>query len=195
MFTVKLFGSFVLSAAFVLAPMGCKSENMSTEPKRSSHEMSESKEQSLQQKSDGAIAEFKRTDPGLSKFFENAAGYAVLPDIGKGAVGIGGSYGEGVVYAGGKAIGTTTMTQASIGLQIGGEAFSEIIFFKDKAALESFKRGNFEMSAQASAVAAKAGVAATSDYNKGVAVFQHKQGGLMASLSVAGAKFTYAAMQ
>ena len=92
---------------------------------------------------------------------------------------------------GGKAIGRSTLTQVTVGLQLGGQVYSEFIFFKDDAALANFQRGNYEAGAQASAVAVTAGASADADYDKGVAIFTHVGGGLMAEASVGGQKFTY----
>ena len=93
-------------------------------------------------------------------FFSNSYGYAVFPTIGKGGIGIGGAHGKGKVYAGGKHVGDTAMTQVTIGLQLGGQAYSEVIFFENKAAFDAFTSGNFEFGAQASAVAITAGASA-----------------------------------
>jgi len=116
------------------------------------------------------IARFKAKDPKLDTFFRKAYGYAVFPTIGKGAMGIGGAYGDGVVFAQGKPIGATSLTQITFGFQLGGQAYSEVIFFKDRGTLEHFKKGNFELGAQASAVAVTAGAAANADYSNGVAI-------------------------
>jgi lipid-binding SYLF domain-containing protein len=137
------------------------------------------------------IAAFKKTDPGIESFLKKAHGYAVFPEITKGAIGIGGAAGDGTVFEGGSAIGSSSMTQVTIGLQLGGETYSEVIFFKDKAALESFKSGNYEVAAGASAIALKDGVSKTADYDNGVAIFTQGTGGLMFEASVGGQKFTY----
>ena len=139
-----------------------------------------------------AIISLKAKDDGFQDWFKNAAGYAVFPKVGKGAIGIGGAYGSGLVIAGDKVVGTTTMSQISIGLSLGGQGYAEFIFFKDKTALDEFKRGNFELGAQASAVVAKAGASANAAYNKGVAIFTNISGGVMADASVGGQKFEYA---
>jgi lipid-binding SYLF domain-containing protein len=137
------------------------------------------------------IEQFMQQDPGLKVFFDKAHGYAVFPSVGKGAYILGGTYGNGLVYEKGNLIGFTTIVEASVGLQIGGQAFSEIIFFKDESALDHFKRGNFEFSAQASVVAVNQGVAAQTAYNEGIAIFILPKGGLMADVSAGGQKFTY----
>ncbi len=144
-------------------------------------------------------------------FFDNSYGYAVFPTIGKGGIGIGGAHGKGRVYAAGEYVGDTSLTQLTIGFQLGGEAFSEIIFFEDKRAFEEFTGGNFEFSADASAVAitaaAKASATTTGSsagasggkkdattvgsYHKGMATFTIAKGGLMYQVTVGGQKFSY----
>ena len=94
------------------------------------------------------------------KLFDTAYGYAVFPTIGKGGIVVGGAYGNGRVYEKGKVIGDTSMTQVSVGLQLGGQAYSEIIFFEDQRALKEFTSGNFEFGADASVVAITAGASA-----------------------------------
>ena len=140
-----------------------------------------------------AVEAFKQQDATLKTFFEDAAGWAVLPTVGKGGAGIGGAYGKGVVFAGGEFLGYCDMTQASFGFQFGGQAYSQIVFFKSEDALSRFTAGNFEFSAQVSAVAATAGIAASTDYVNGMAVFTLAKGGLMYEATVAGQKFDYVA--
>lgn len=142
-------------------------------------------------KANETIAAFKKKDKKLENFFKQAHGYAVFPTVGKGAMGIGGAHGKGVVYEKGKPVGETSLTQLTIGFQLGGQAYSEIIFFKDKKTLDDFKKGNFELGAQASAVAITAGASADVNYEKGVAVFTMAKGGLMYEASVGGQKFSY----
>jgi lipid-binding SYLF domain-containing protein len=140
-----------------------------------------------------AIAEFEKADAGMSKLFSDSYGYAIFPTVGKGAIGIGGARGKGWVYEQGGLKGETKLTQLTIGLQLGGQAYREVIFFKDKTALDDFCRGNFELSAQASAVAVTAGASANVKYNGGVAIFTMAKGGLMYEASVGGQKFSYKA--
>jgi len=137
------------------------------------------------------IAAFKETDPGLRQFFDGAAGYAVFPSIAKGAIGIGGAHGDGELLVGGNALGKTAMTQVTIGLQLGGQEYSEIVFFENATTLDAFKKQQFEFSAQVSAVAVKAGASANAKYRDGVAVFTMAKGGLMFEASVGGQKFSY----
>jgi lipid-binding SYLF domain-containing protein len=138
-----------------------------------------------------AILAITKVDPGIQAFFDHSAAYAVFPNVGKGGFVVGGAYGKGVVIAGGVVEGYTTLTQASVGLQLGGQKYSQFIFFKDDIALGNFKRGNLEFAATASAVAATAGASAETSYDKGVAVFTHAAGGLMVEGSISGQKFTY----
>ena len=153
-----------------------------------------------------------KDSPVVAEFFKNAYGYAVFPTVGKAGFVIGGSYGKGQVYRGGKVTGKSSVVEGSIGFQLGGEAFSEIIFFQDKRAFEEFTSGEFEFDATASAVAITAGAQASAgtegasagasagpatgkqaktSYHKGMAVFVHAKGGLMYEASIGGQKFTF----
>jgi lipid-binding SYLF domain-containing protein len=139
-----------------------------------------------------AIATFKATDSGLEVYFKKAYGWAIFPSIGKGGFIFSGAYGQGVVYQQGKPVGTASVTQASVGFTIGGQASSELLFFRDQAALQNFQAGNAEFSAQASAVIAREGAAAKTSYdNNGVAVFVHVLGGAMLEASIGGQQFSY----
>jgi lipid-binding SYLF domain-containing protein len=146
-----------------------------------------------------------------AQFFKTSYGYAVFPTIGKAGIGIGGAHGKGRVYAKGKYVGDTTVTQLSIGFQLGAEGFSEIIFFQDERSFKEFTSGNFEFGADAQAVAitaaaqakasstgASAGASVTKhdattagQYHKGMATFTIIKGGLMYEASLSGQKFTY----
>jgi lipid-binding SYLF domain-containing protein len=136
-------------------------------------------------------AEFLKTDAGLQTNFNKAAGYALFPSVAKGGLGIGAARGSGQVYEKDKVLGETTMTQVSIGFQAGGQVYSELIFFEDKTSLDNFKKGNFEFSAQVSAVAVTAGVSKNAKYQNGVMVLTLAKGGLMYEASVGGQKFKY----
>jgi lipid-binding SYLF domain-containing protein len=138
-----------------------------------------------------AVARFKTEDPGLREFFNDAYGYAVFPSVGKGAVGVGGAYGQGEMFEGGEMVGYCDLSQGTIGLQLGGQAYSELIFFEHKQSADSFKAGTFEFAAQASAVAVTAGASANADYEHGVAVFTLAKGGLMAEASIGGQQFSF----
>jgi lipid-binding SYLF domain-containing protein len=138
-----------------------------------------------------ALAKARSNDPTLSPILHDARGYAVFPTVGKGAVGIGGAYGKGVLYEGGSFAGYCDLSQASIGVQLGGQAYTEIITFATPEALTHFKSGNFAFGAQATAVALKSGAGANAKYANGVAVFTMDEAGLMYEASIGGQKFSY----
>lgn len=138
------------------------------------------------------IGKFRKEDPSLERFFSRAYGYAVFSDIYKGGfMVIGGGHGKGVVYERGVPIGRSTVTLVNVGPQLGGQAFSEIIFFKDRHALANFTKGNFELSAQAGVVLVQAGMATNTDYSDGVAVFAMPNAGIMGEATIGGQKFTF----
>lgn len=155
---------------------------------------------------DDVLKQF-RTAPHVEPFFKNSYGYALFPTIGKGAVGVGGAYGKGRVFKGATYVGDVTMTQVSIGWQLGGQTYSELIFFEDKAAFDKFIQGNFGFDAQASAVAIAVGAGAQAGtegasanvgdkqskavYVNGMTVFSMQKGGLMYEAALAGQKFNY----
>jgi len=159
------------------------------------------------------IEVFKKAVP--SSFFENSYGYAVFPTIGKGGVGVGGAHGKGQVYAKGVHVGDTTMSQLTVGFQLGGQAFSQIIFFEDERAFNQFTSSKFEFGAQATAVAITAGASATvattgnsagasggrndaksvGEYYRGMAIFTVAKGGLMYEATIGGQKFKYKKLQ
>ena len=142
-----------------------------------------------------AIGALERADPGLTRLFDGASGYAVFASVGKGAVGVGGAHGTGMLFEKGKAVGKTTLTQLTVGLQLGGQAYTEVIFFETDKALLDFKKGEFTLAAQASAVAAAAGKSANARYVDGVSIFTLAKGGVMAEASVGGQKFSYLPFQ
>jgi len=142
-----------------------------------------------------AILNIKAKDPGIETFFENSAGYAVFPSVGKGGLIIGGAFGRGLVIVNEQVDGYVAMSQGTIGLQIGGQKYAQFIFFKDETALGHFRRGNFELGAQASAVAITAGASADAAYDSGVAIFTVAAGGLMLEGTVGGQRFSYEAKE
>ena len=136
------------------------------------------------------IEKFKAI-PELGAFFEEANGYAVFPNVAKAGIGIGAASGKGEVFQNHIYIGSTSVKQLSIGFQLGAQAFSEIIFFKDARDVDRFTQGNFELGAQASAVLIKQGVSTETAYSNGVAIFTIAKGGLMYEASVGGQKFSF----
>jgi lipid-binding SYLF domain-containing protein len=137
------------------------------------------------------IAKFKERDPGIERFFDMSYGYAVFPSIGKGAFIIGAAKGSGLVYEKGEIIGRATIGQASVGLQIGGQAYSKIIFFHDEVALDNFKNNQMKFAGQASAIAVTSGVSADVDYEGGVAIFTMGRAGLMLEAALGGQDFEF----
>ncbi|TLZ40581.1 MAG: lipid-binding SYLF domain-containing protein [Gammaproteobacteria bacterium] len=155
--------------------------------------------------------ELFRNAGASAAFFNNSYAYAVFPTIGKAGLVVGGAHGTGRVYEHGKYVGDTSMTQVSVGFQAGGQAYSQIILFRDKRAFDEFTSGDFEFDANVSAVAitaAATGTAGTTGasvtasggkrdattagrYYKGIAVFTIVKGGAMYEISVAGQKFSY----
>ena len=150
--------------------------------------------------------------PVVEKFFKNSYGYALFPTVGKGGFIVGGSYGKGQVYRGGKVTGKSSIIEGSLGFQFGGKAFSELIFFQNKHAYEKFTSGNFEFDTTAQAIVItagaeaqggttgvsagasagpKTGVQAEAQYHDGMATFVHSKGGLMIEVSLGGQKFTF----
>ena len=141
------------------------------------------------EKAQVALKDFKEKDPKVQSFIDASVAYVVIPTVGKGGLGIGGARGKGVLYEGGEVTAVVTLTQLSIGFQAGGQAYSEFIFIEDAATLGSFKRGNYELNAQASAVAVTAGASADAEFNGGLAIFTQAKGGLMYEAAVGGQKF------
>ena len=138
-----------------------------------------------------AIAMLKASDSSMNARFTNAAGYVVFPTAGKGGLVVGGAHGTGQVYEAGKLIGNAKMTQVTVGAQIGGQAFIEVIFFETKEALAKFKQADYSFNAQLSAVAAAEGASLNAKYVDGVMVFTKAKKGVMAEATVGGQKFEF----
>jgi lipid-binding SYLF domain-containing protein len=153
---------------------------------------------------------FKNAGASAS-FFKTSYGYAVFPTVGKGGLVVGGAHGSGHVYQQGVYVGDTAVTQLSVGFQAGGQAYSQIVFFENKATFDDFTKGNFEFGADVNAVAITAAAGGTvgttgssveasggkkdatnaGTYYKGMAVFTIVKGGAMYQAVVAGQKFNY----
>ena len=149
------------------------------------------KDKEILANADKAKVTLLKKDVGLEKFFKTSSGYVIFPNVGKGALVVGGAIGNGVVYEHGKAVGMASLKNLSVGFQAGGESLIEVIFFETEDALEEFKEGNFEFSARASAVAADKGVSKDANYDDSVIVFALPKAGLMADTSIGGQKFEY----
>ena len=137
------------------------------------------------------MSDLKKLDPDMKRIFSNSVGWAVFPSIDKAGIGIGGAAGNGRVYRKGTFIGTTTMTQVSIGFQFGGQVYSEIIFFQDDHTLNKFKKGNFGIGGNISAVIADVGAAAEAGFKDGTIVVVKPKAGLMYEATISGQKFTF----
>jgi len=144
--------------------------------------------------SKAAKAAFIKTDPSMKNLFASSYGYVIFPNIGKGAVGVGGAAGNGIVYEKGKAIGKAKMLQVSVGFQFGGQAYREVIFLENKEALDHFRDNKLEFAGQVSAIAAKSDASANSKYRNGVQVFTEGKNGLMLEAAIGGQKFTFSAL-
>ena len=145
----------------------------------------------LQQRAQASLQDFYNKEPAIRDKAMAAHAYAIFPRIVTAAVGVGGAGGDGVVYKQGQIIGYADMNQASIGAQLGGQKYAELILFQSETPLINFQNGTWAVDAKASAVAAGAGAAATADYSNGVMVFTLPEGGLMAQAAIGGQKFRY----
>ncbi|WP_111671282.1 lipid-binding SYLF domain-containing protein [Algoriphagus litoralis] len=152
---------------------------------------SDKKSQRIIEDAQDAKEAFLADDPDIAKLFSSAYGYIILPNVGKGGLGVGGASGNGVAYQGGNRVGFARMTQVTIGFQAGGQSYSEVVFFENKEAFDRFKENKIEMSAQVSAVAAASGASLNAKYVDGVMVFTRTKGGLMYEASVGGQQFKY----
>jgi lipid-binding SYLF domain-containing protein len=169
-----------VAAAGALLLAGCETAPKTTEARAT-----------LDSEVQNTIRVARTTDPGLQSFFDKSAGYAVFPRIGSGAAVVGGAFGRGQLFQNGQLVGYCTMTQGSVGLSLGGQEYSEIIFFETPEALNNFKGGNYALGTEATAVALTTGAAAKASFTNGVAVFTMRPAGLMFSAAVAGQKFAF----
>ena len=178
-------GGVVILLASILGPIvlvGCATAPKTVEGKAD-----------IQSAADAALAKAQLNDPTLVTVLNASAGHAVFPSVGKGAAGIGGAYGKGVLYEHGMAVGYCDLSQATIGLQLGGQSYTEIVAFENQQAVDTFKQGNFRFDAQATAVAIKSGAGANAKFENGVKVFTMDEKGLMFEASIGGQKFSYQA--
>ncbi|MBI3268232.1 MAG: hypothetical protein HYZ53_04365 [Planctomycetes bacterium] len=134
---------------------------------------------------------YLREDPGMGDFLARAYAYVLFPSVGKGGIGIGGAEGWGVVYEQGRPVAHSKLSQVTIGAQLGGQTFAELVVFENAASLDNFRNGRLKFSANASAVAMRAGAAASAKYTDGIAVFTMTKGGLMFEASLGGQQFTW----
>jgi lipid-binding SYLF domain-containing protein len=171
-----------ISASATLVGIGCQSSPTPSKP---------AAQATLASETTASLDGFKNEDPSLAELLDKAVGYAVFPDVGKAGFIAGGSYGKGELFEGGKKTGFADITQATIGLQAGAQSFGELVLFMRDEDLQKFKRNDFALSGNLSAVAIKAGAARSADTSKGVVVFVRSKSGLMAEASVGGQRFRF----
>ena len=169
------------SAALLTGAAGCTSAAPKNEAKR----------ETLAVDSQAALKKLTIEDPSLQAFLDKAYAYAIFPSVGKGGFIVGASYGRGEVYRQGQHVGYADITAGSFGLQAGGQTFTQLLVFGTEQAYNDFADGDFALSANASAIALKAGAAAEAQFNNGVAVFVKQQGGLMGELSLGGQRLRF----
>jgi len=175
--------SVIRLAGFLLIFMGLSMPSLKAQDKEKTDKLvAEARE---------ARSQFVSTDNLMESLFNSSAGYVIFPNVGKGAIGVGGAAGNGIVFEKGNAVGSAKMKQVSVGFQFGGQVYREVIFFQDQASLNRFKQNKFEFSAQASAVAVTKGASTNVKYRNGVLVFTQEKGGLMYEASIGGQKFSY----
>jgi lipid-binding SYLF domain-containing protein len=168
-----------LSAAIALG--GCATSPPKTEAKRSA----------LQEEAEAALQTMEAKDPSLKPTLKAAYGYAIFPTVTQGGAVVGGATGRGVAYQQGKMVGYVELNQASVGAQLGGQSFSELLVFSDPGAFANLKTGTFGFGADASAVGVTEGAAASARFENGVAAFVMQKSGLMFNLSLNGQRLTY----
>ena len=150
-----------------------------------------SKTTTIEQEAAATLKRLEAKDPGLRQLLKEAYGYAVFPVVGKAALVVGGAYGKGAVFERGKFAGYATIGQTTVGVQIGGDTFTELIVFEDREAFEKLKRGKLSFAADASAVLVKAGAAAAKGFGKGTRAFVYGEGGMLLEAAIGGQKFKF----
>ena len=186
--TMVRMAMFAIMLSGLLFPRGIRAQEAKETTKYEKHEETQER---ITGDAKMAKAAFLKADPSMGNLFKHSYGYVVFPNVGKGGIGVGGAGGRGAVYEKGKLIGTAQMVQVTLGAQAGGQAYREVVFFENKAALDRFTGNKFEFSGQVSAIAAKAGSSANANYREGVVVFTQEKGGLMLEASLGGQKFTF----
>jgi lipid-binding SYLF domain-containing protein len=171
--------SLLAVAGMTLALAGCQTAPDTPEER-----------ESLSSNAEAALTEMKNIDAGLDNIIDDAHAYAIFPEVGKGGAIVGAAYGKGIVYQGGNMIGYSDVKQLNVGAQLGGQTYKEVLVFENEDALNRFKTGAIKFAADASAVAIKKGAAASANFQDGVAVFTHPNGGLMFEAAIGGQEVT-----
>lgn len=186
------FSYFSLIVAVVLLGLSTASaDEGKSEEKQADQKQEEQKPDELSQQVEQIKKQWQEKDDSFNSALKKAYGYAIFPEVGKGGFIVGASHGTAEVYEKGKLIGHAKMTQTTIGAQVGGQTFAEVILFKNKKALDRFKNSRFEGSVAATAIGGKKGAAAAAKYKDGVAVMVLPLKGAMAEAAVGGQKFKF----
>ena len=172
------------------SPSTRRQKKSSSSSKQQQGRQKDGQQPPLRQRAHAVLAKLEKKDPGLKQLLKKAHAYAIFPSVGKAALVVGGAYGRGAVFEKGKMIGFATISQMTIGVQIGGDTFTEILVFHDKHQLDRFKHGHMAFAANASAVLVKAAAAGTTDF-KGVTALAYSSGGMLLELALGGQKFTF----
>jgi len=175
------FGLLISAAAIVLLA-GCSTAPRTVDARSD-----------LLQAANSSLSQARSSNASFDSIIRTAPGYAVFPTVGKGGAGVGGAYGRGIVYKNGTAIGYADLSQASIGAQLGGQTYTQILVFETDNALNKFRQGNYEFGAQATAVALQSGIGTNAKFRDGIAVFTMAETGMMVEAAVGGQKFSYQA--
>ena len=143
---------------------------------------------------DAALARFYEEVPAAKELAKKAKGILIFPKVVKAGFGVGGEYGEGALRIGGKSVGYYNTAGASIGLQIGVQSRAEILMFMTQEALDQFRASNgWKVGVDGSVAVVRTGVAGeidTTTMSDPVIGFIFGEQGLMANLSLEGAKLT-----
>lgn len=145
----------------------------------------------LDAKARQTLREMTMRVPAIQQVLDQSAGYAVFPSIGEGGAIIGGAYGQGILYEGGRRTGFVKVEQASVGAVLGGKSYAEIVVFRDREALRDVKDGEYELAGDADVVVLTTSAAATTTFKSKVVAFVMPVGGLMVDVSVAGQRFKF----
>ncbi|HSV15289.1 MAG TPA: YSC84-related protein [Tepidisphaeraceae bacterium] len=180
--SLKIFSGLILAGGLALS--GCSSGE-------AANGNTPTDNQTLSNRAQTGLDRFTSVDASLKQVTDNAYAYAVLPEVGEAALGVGGAGGRGVVYRNGQPIGTVTLNLVSVGPQIGGQSYSELVVFQNQSAFDRLQQGGITFGAEASATIVKAGAAAADRFTKGVAVYILPRGGFEAGASLNGQKLMF----
>jgi lipid-binding SYLF domain-containing protein len=146
----------------------------------------------LQDKAQSTLQSMMSKDSSLRPTLDTAAGYAVLPEIGKGGLIVGGAHGRGVLYQNHHPVGYVELSQASVGAQAGAQSFAELVVFQHQADIERVRQNAYTIGGNVSAAVLSAGAGASTQFQNGVAVFVEPHGGVMAEVSISGQRLKFA---